>query len=139
MDAAIFRNYPVKTALAPDGTDQCGLGQFLQPELTQRDADAAQVNDQAAQMADGSISAAQTTDSLRQQSLLDNIAASDNINDFVSTTSGTVNAMNALQDITWKQEAGNMSVTKRQNMYRTVLWTGVAVVALGIAVKVGRK
>ena len=48
MDAAIFRNYPVKTALAPDGTDQCGLGQFLQPELSQRDADAAQVNDQAA-------------------------------------------------------------------------------------------
>ena len=138
MDAGRFRNYPVKSAMAPDGTDQCGLGQFLQPELDQQDADAAAVNDQAAQMASSNVSAAQTTDSIRQQSMMDNVNAADNINDFVSTTSGTVNAMNALQDITWKQDAGNMSITKRQGMYKTVIWTGVAIAALGIAVKVGK-
>jgi hypothetical protein len=138
MDAAQFSNYPVKGVLSPDGTDQCGLGQYLQPELSQQATDISAVNDQISQMADNNVSIAQTTDALRQQSLLDNITASDNINDFVNTTSGTVNAMKALEDVTWQQEAGDMSVTKRQNMYKTVFWSAIAIGALGIAVKVGR-
>ena len=80
-----------------------------------------------------------TMDNVQTQSWLDSIAASQNLTDFATSTSGTIDATKALQNIAWNQEVEETEIRKRQNLFQAIGWGGLAIAVLGVAVAVSRK
>ena len=134
-----FENYPVSTVLDPSGSSQCGLGQYLQADLTNMHTTTADANTQANNIISANVDLASTMDNVQSQSWLDSIAASQNLTDFATSTSGTIDATKALQNIAWNQEVEETEIRKRQNLFQAIGWGGLAIAVLGVAVAVSRK
>ena len=139
MKANMFANYPVVTALDPNGSDQCGMQQYLQADLDNQGSATDAVNTQTNTIVSDNINLATTVDNVHEKSLLDNINASQNLSDFMGSTADTISTTKSLQNIVWNQEVGDMEVRKRQNLLKTVVWSGIAITVLGVAFTTTRK
>ena len=135
-----FANYPVSSALDPAGTGQCGLGQYLQPDFDIQNAAIADVDTQASKLAATNVGLANTLDNIYSQSAAENKKFLQQLKINEQEIQKEDNAIVNLENPVWKQESDDMDIRKRQNMFhRTILWGGLAVAVLGVAVTTGRK
>ena len=134
-----FVNYPVSSALDPAGTGQCGLGQYVQPDFNNQNAAIADVNTQANNMVSTNVGLANTLDSIYSQSSAENKKFLQQLKVADKVIKKEDNAIINLEDPVWKQESDDMDIRKRQNMFQAILWGGLAIGVLGVAVATGRK
>ena len=139
MKAHQFANYPVSGALDPAGTAQCGLGQYLQPDFDIQNAAIADVDTQANKLAATNVGLANTLDNIYSQSAAENKKFLQQLKINEQEIQKEDNAIVNLENPVWKQDSNDMDIRKRQNLYRTILWGGLAATVLGVAVATARK
>ena len=131
-----FRGYPVKSALDPQGSGQCSIRQYLQPDFDNQFSATATLNTKTNDAIATDIDLANTIDEIHKQSSLNTVAATKDVKQFA--TSGD-NTIKSLQNILWNPNTSDIVVRKRQNLFQAIVWGGVAISVLGVAVATSRK